>query len=137
MITVNVTKQSGFPVKAIKVKKVVTDTLAQNGIVSDATVNVAIVGQQKMDELNENYYSKGASSDYKDPYEHPVFTFPEHEGDGQFIFPPDGKMHLGEIVISYPFAVEESRETGALIDDVVCKYAEHGALHLVGIHHEE
>lgn len=134
MITVNVTKQSDFPVKAIKVKKVVADTLSKNGIVSDAVVDVAIVGQKKMDELNKSYYSKGASSAYKDLYEHPVFTFPESEG--QFVFPPDGKIYLGEIVISYPFVVDESRETGSLIDDVVCKYAEHGALHLVGIHHE-
>jgi probable rRNA maturation factor len=130
MITVNVTKQSSFPVKATKVKKVVTDTLVQNGIVSDAVVNVAIVGQKKMDELNQEYYKDKI-------FEHPVFTFPEHEGDGQFVFPPDGKMHLGEIVISYPFVVEEAKETGSLIEDVVCKYAEHGALHLVGIHHEE
>jgi ssRNA-specific RNase YbeY (16S rRNA maturation enzyme) len=45
-------------------------------------------------------------------------------------------MHLGEIVISFPFVVEEARENGKLIDDVAVSLAEHGALHLVGIHHD-
>src|SRR6185369_5871668 len=110
MITVSIYKQGNFPVNAKKIKDAVVKTLSDNGILSDCTVDVAIVNEKKMDELNEKYYKDKV-------YEHPVFTFPANEGD-PFVFPPDGKMHLGEIVISFPFVVEEARENGKLIDDV-------------------
>lgn len=127
MITVTVTKQGNFPVNTKRVKEIVKKTLGQNGIVSDADVDVAIVSESKMDELNDLYYQDKT-------YEHPIFTFPQAE-TGEFVFPPDGKMHLGQIVISYQQAVVTAREENKLIDDVVNELAEHGSLHLVGIHH--
>ncbi|SRR5258708_27905265 len=128
MISVTVYKQSNFPVNSKKVKEVISKTLTENGIVSDTEVNVAIVGKQKMDELNKKYYKD-------EIYEHPIFTFPESDNK-EFNFPPDGKIHLGQIVISYPMAVETANENNKLIDEVVCELAEHGAKHLLGIHHE-
>jgi probable rRNA maturation factor len=127
MITVTVSKQGSLPVNSKKIKDVVKKTLEENGIVSDAEVNVAIVGKAKMDELNKKYYKD-------EVYEHPIFTFPEGEG-GDFSFPPDGKIHLGQIVINYPMVVETANEKNKLIDDVACELAIHGCLHLVGIHH--
>lgn len=132
MIQVTVIKQSQYAVDSKKIKETVVKTLEANGIVSDCEVEVAIVGEAKMEELNKEYYKD-------EVYVHPIFTFPETESDntnGPFVFPPDGKMHLGEIVISYQQAVEKARETGKLIDEVICELAEHGALHLVGIHHD-
>ncbi|HEX6976793.1 MAG TPA: rRNA maturation RNase YbeY [Patescibacteria group bacterium] len=133
MIDITVFKQSDYPVSAAEIKKVVKKTLVENGIVSDCVVEVAIVSDAKMDELNKNYYKD-------EEYMHPVFTFPETENSqtpsGPFVFPPDGKLHLGEIIISYPQAVERSRETGKLINEVISDLAQHGALHLVGIHHD-
>lgn len=133
MIQVSVIKQSQYAVDSKKIKEAVVKTLEANGIVSDCEVEVAIVGEAKMEELNKEYYKD-------EVYMHPIFTFPETEDakdtNGPFVFPPDGKLHLGEIVISYPQAVEKARETGKLIDEVICDLAEHGALHLVGIHHK-
>jgi rRNA maturation RNase YbeY len=128
MITISVYKQGNYPVNTKKVKDVITKTLEDNGIVSDAVVDVAIVNKAKMDELNEKYYKD-------EVYEHPIFTFTEGSGN-DFILPPDGKLHLGQIVISYPYILEESNEKGKLIDDVACELATHGAMHLVGIHHD-
>lgn len=128
MITVNVTKQGNFAVSAKKIKNTIQKVLTLNGIVSDAEVDIAIVGREKMDELNEKYYKD-------EIYEHPIFTFPELLPD-QFVFPPDGKLYLGQIVINYPMAVESAREKNKLIDEVACNLAEHGSLHLLGIHHE-
>lgn len=127
MIDVKLTKQGNFAVSAKKIKEVIQKTLQENGIVSESIVDIAIVGKEKMDELNEKYYKD-------EVYEHPIFTFPEGTGE-EFIFPPDGKLYLGQIVINYPMAVETAREQNKLIDDVVLSLAEHGSLHLVGIHH--
>ena len=127
MIEVKVTK-GNYPVNSKKLKSVITKTLEENGIVSDAIVEVAIVGKEKMDELNKKYYKD-------EVYEHPIFTFPQSLDSKDFQFPPDGKLHLGQMAINYPFVVETAREKNKLIDDVVCELAEHGSLHLVGIHH--
>ncbi|OGM26116.1 hypothetical protein A3D00_01765 [Candidatus Woesebacteria bacterium RIFCSPHIGHO2_02_FULL_38_9] len=122
MISVEVYKQSNFPVSSAKIKKAVTKVLTENGIISDSEVSVAIVGDKKMAELG-----------YK---EHPVLSYLSTETKKMFVFPPDGKMHLGEIVISFKYAVDESNETGRLIDEIVVDWAEHGAMHLVGKHHD-
>ena len=127
MITVSVYNQSNFPIKASEVKRVVKKTLEENGMVSDCEVEVALVSESKMDELNKEYYKD-------EEYIHPVFTFPETEG--QFVFPPDGKIHLGEIVISYQAVVDRAKEGGKLIDEVVKELVQHGTQHLVGIHHD-
>lgn len=127
MIKVNLQKQSGYPVNARKLKKVLQDFFTSQGIVSEAEVSVAVVGENKMLEVSKKYL--------KDKDKHSVLSFIPEETKGRFIFPPDGIIHLGEIIICYPYVVEEARKEGKLIDDVVTELAEHSALHLMGIHH--
>jgi probable rRNA maturation factor len=128
MIKVNVSKQSNFPVKSSLIKKRLREFLTKEGIVSDCVVSVAVVGETKMLELGKKHL--------KDKILHNVLSFTESEIKGSFIYPPDGKIYLGEIVICYPKVVEEAKEEGTLIDKKACELVEHGALHLLGKHHE-
>jgi probable rRNA maturation factor len=132
VINIEVTKQGNFPVTTKKIKEAVSNTLVQNGIVSNSEASIAIVGEKKMLEIAKEYLGEVGG----EAAAHPVFSFPSNEIEGQFVFPPDGVMYLGEIVVSYPKAVEEANKTGKLVDDIVCDLAAHGALHLIGIHHE-
>lgn len=129
MIKVSVTKQSNYPVKVLVIKNKLAEFLAKNGIVSDAEVTVAIVGENKMMEIGNKYL--------KDKKLHNVLSFVPNEVKGRFVYPPDGNIHLGEIIICFPLAVKEAEEENILIDERVYELAEHGALHLLGIHHEE
>jgi probable rRNA maturation factor len=129
MIKVSVTKQSNYPVNVLVIKKKLSEFLAKNGIVSDAEVIVAIVGEKKMLEIGSKYL--------KDKRLHNVLSFVPNEVKGRFVYPPDGKIHLGEIIICYPLAVKEAGEENVLTDERVYGLAEHGALHLLGIHHKE
>lgn len=128
MITVNVSKQSNFPVKSSLIKKRLREFLTKEGIVSDCLVSVAIVGKAKMLEV--------ARKHLKDNTLHNVLSFTESEIKGSFMYPPDGKIYLGEIIICYPKVVEEAKEEDTLIDERACELVEHGALHLLGKHHE-
>jgi rRNA maturation RNase YbeY len=128
MIKVLISKQSNYPVKTAPIKKKLAEFLAKNGIVSDAEVNVAIVGEAKMMSIGTKYL--------KDRKLHNVLSFVPGEGKGGFIDPPDGKIHLGEIIVCYSQAVKEAKEENILIDERVYELIEHGALHLLGIHHE-
>lgn len=129
MIKVSVVKQSNYPVGASKIKKKLADFLVAQGIVSDAEVSVAIVGEKKMLELGKAYL--------KDKILHNVLSFTPTEVKGNFVYPTDGLLHLGEIVVCYPKVVEEAKDEDVLIDDKVYELVEHGALHLLGIHHKE
>ena len=128
MIKVSVTKQSNYPVNSTVVKKRLSLHLQKQGIVSDAEVSVAIVGEKKMMEIGNKYL--------KDKKLHNVLSFTPNETKANFVFPPDGIIHLGEIIVCYPLAVKEAGEENVLTIERVCELVEHGALHLLGIHHK-
>ena len=132
MIKVNVVKQSRYPVSSRKIKDVVRKTLRENGVVSSVEVTVAVMGKSKVVSLAKEYLKENESEALK----HPVLSFPTNEMEGPFVFPPDGLIHLGEVVVNYHMALEEAKKTGKLIDEVVCFLVEHGTLHLIGIHHD-
>ena len=134
MIKVNVSKQSNFPIKSSLIKKRLKDFLTKEGIVSDCVVSVAIVGEAKMFEVGRKHLNDLPAQAGKTL--HNVISFTESELKGNFVYPPDGKIYLGEIILCYPKVVEEAKEEGTLIDERACELVEHGALHLLGKHHK-
>lgn len=125
MVKVFVSKQSNYPVSTPKIKKGLAKFFGGHGIVSDADVSVAIVGEAKMLDIGRKYL--------KDTKVHNVLSF---EAKHEFVNPPDGTIHLGEIVVCYPKALGEAKLENVLIDSKVYSLIEHGARHLLGIHHE-
>lgn len=129
MIKVNVKKQGNYPVSGPKLKKDLQKFFLGKGIVSDAEVSVAIVGVGKMLEMARIHLQE------KEDKPHNVLSFTPDETKGKFVYPPDGIIHLGEIIICYPKVVEEAKDEGVLIAEKVSQLAQHGAAHLMGIHH--
>lgn len=129
MVKVSIVKQGNYPVKLPLIKKKLSQFFKDNGIVSDAEVSVAIVGEARMKEIVDKYLKDGKL--------HNVLSFTPDEIKGPFVFPPDGKVYLGEIVVCFPVALKEAMRENVLIDQKVYDLIEHGALHLLGIHHEE
>ena len=125
MVKVSVSKQLNYPVSSPKIKRGIKEFFVKHGVVSDAEVSVAIVGEKKMMDIGKKFL--------KDGQLHNVLSF---EAGGKFEYPPDGKIHLGEIVVCYPVAVNEAKMENKLIDDKVYELVEHGAMHLLGIHHK-
>jgi rRNA maturation RNase YbeY len=129
MIRINVKKQGNYPVNTRKLKSSLQTFFLKQGIVSDAEVSVAIVGEAKMLELGKTYLNeKGGKA-------HNVFSFTPDETKVPFVYPPDGVVHLGEIILCYPRVTEDAGTEGVLIEEKLIELSEHGALHLMGIHH--
>lgn len=147
MVKVSVVKQSNYPVGAAKIKKKLANFLVGQGIVSDAEVSIAIVGEKKMIDIQKKYFRE---TDPTSPFGfrgaskilHNVLSFTPTEVNTlkgarvNFVYPADGLLHLGEIVVCFPKVVTEAKAEDVLIDDKVYELVEHGALHLLGIHHE-
>ncbi len=128
MIKVYVSKQSNYPISSPALKNHLRSFLKDKGIVSDSEVTVAIVSDKKMLDIAKKYM--------KDDKVHNVLSFSDSEVDKKFVYPPSGIMSLGEIVICYSQAVKEAKKENKLIKDKVNELVEHGALHLLGFHHE-
>lgn len=129
MIKVYVKKTSTYPVSATLIKRKLKKFFSDNGIVSDSMVSVALVSKPKMKDLSRRYLGE------KDAL-HNVLSFPAGESKGEFIFPEKAQIDLGEIVVCYPVAVEEAKTEDKLIEDKIIELIEHGAMHLLGKHHE-
>ncbi len=127
MIEVLVSKQANYPVSTPKIKKHLREVFTRGGIVSEATVDVSLVGEKEMLSLGKKYL--------RDNKLHNVFSFVPDEIKSGFVYPPDGRIQLGEIIICYPKALAEAKEEGVLIETKVLELVEHGAQHLLGHHH--
>jgi probable rRNA maturation factor len=96
-------------------------------------LSIVITGNDEIQKLNLAYKGKNEPTD--------VLSFAmldEGSMDGAegFVVPPDGIKHLGEVIISYPKALEQSLE---LEHDVIRELVIlliHGILHLFGYDHE-
>lgn len=129
MIKVNIIKQSNYPVKSADIKRKLAKFFTDHGMVSDAEVSVAIVGEKKMMDLGNKFM--------KDKKLHNVLSFVPEEEKGAFIYPPGAPINLGEIIVCYPLAVKEAVTENVLIDERIYELVEHGGLHLMGVHHKE
>lgn len=134
MIKVYIKKQTNYPLKAKDIKKNIASFFKERGIVSDAVVSIALVGENKMLDIGKKYL--------KDSKVHNVLSFTAEEvknlpagRQGKFVYPPGGLLNLGEIVVCYPRAVEDAKKEGKLVKSKVLELIEHGAEHLMGIHH--
>lgn len=127
MIKVNISKQGNYPISKLAIRKKLKDFFIKNGIVSNAEVSVAIVGEKKMEELGRRYL--------KDKELHNVLSFTPEEAKNNFVYPPDGVIYLGEIIICYPKVFDEAVKDGRRIEDKMLELVEHGARHLLGEHH--
>lgn len=128
MIKVYVKKQQNYPLSTPLIKKRLSELLIAKGITSDADVTVSIVSTNKMKYLAKKYLNENNSV-------HNVLSFPFLES-ADFVDAPDNILHLGDIVVCYPKVVEEAKKEGRLLNEKTIELVEHGALHLLGEHHD-
>ena len=130
MILVNLFVQSRYPVNRKQIRQRALTVLSENKI-TDAQVDISIVGTRKIKVLNESELQHEGVTD--------VLSFPQHEKNNLNDFPmPEGMPpHLGDIVVSFPAAVINARRFGKKVDDQICFFVEHGLMHLLGYHHAE
>lgn len=129
MISIFITRQSRYPIDTKALKKKLKEFLAEHGV-TEAEVSLALVGERKMRDLGEKYLQE-----VPDDETHEVLSFPAAETTGEFL-KNEADKSLGDIVICYPKVRKIAIKKNRLMDDVIQELAEHGVLHLLGIHHE-
>lgn len=136
MINIIVSSDPRYNLNKTAIKMAVFQVLQQHRIGGKVEVGVNVVGDRKMHELNKKYRGIDSSTD--------ILSFALEDG-GQsslqhiprigFVAAPDKWLRLGDIVISYPQALEDASMDGISVDEEIRFLVEHGVNHLLGTHH--
>jgi probable rRNA maturation factor len=114
------------------VKKIVGQILEAEKVPSPYEVSLVFTDSKKMKQLNRDYRGMDEPTD--------VLAFnmlPQKGTDFSFALPPDGATRIGEVIISYPQAVEQAREQGHSPERELALLIIHGILHLLSYDHEK
>lgn len=134
MVNIFFNKDSDWEVSEEYIRRGLLSFLVDNGVDYNANLSVMIATEKRLEMLAVRYLGETKF----EAKGHPVLSFCEDEVKGEFVLPPENKevKYLGEIVASYEYAVNEARQKKESIDAVLLEWVKHGALHLLGIHHE-
>jgi len=98
-----------------------------------AEMGLVIATQERVRQLNKSYRGQDEPTD--------VLAFSATEEIGAdfppFVPPPDGVLHLGEVIISYPQAVIQAEEHQHSVKREIAILIIHGVLHLLGYEHDK
>jgi len=106
--------------------------VAQNAD-SRVELGLVIASQERVQQLNLSYLGRDEPTD--------VLAFSALEEVGAdfppFVMPPDGVLHLGEVIISHPQAVIQAGEHQHSVKKEIAILIIHGILHLLGYEHDK
>jgi probable rRNA maturation factor len=111
---------------------IVEEVLVKENLPPNVEISLVITGQERIQELNREYRGKDQPTDVLS------FSLSEQKKDEPetFINPPDGLIHLGEVLVSYPQTVLQARERGHSSKKEMAVLIIHGVLHILGYDHE-
>jgi len=114
------------------VRRIAQTVLKAEGVAPPYEVSVVFTDSETVQQLNRDYRGVDEPTD--------VLAFcmlSQKEVDDSFALPPDEVTRLGEVIISYPQAIEQAREHGHSPERELALLIIHGILHLLGYDHEE
>lgn len=136
MINIIVSSDPRYKLNRNAIKVAALLALQKYRISGRAELGVSVVGDRKMHELNRKYRGIDQTTD--------ILSFALEDANPAslqqiprigFVAAPDKILRLGDIVISYPQALEDAATFGISIDEEIKNLIEHGVNHLLGIHH--
>ncbi|CAN5578560.1 rRNA maturation RNase YbeY [soil metagenome] len=121
--------ESHYPVATKALKEAVVTTIRHVAPArADMIVNVSVIGDRKMKQLNKQYRDKDHTTNVLS------FSYTQDYTPDELKFK---KIHLGEIVLSYPEIIKKAIEDDTLVEAAAQFLTVHGTLHLLGYDHEE
>jgi probable rRNA maturation factor len=130
-INILIDRQFKRQLKSIWLKNVVRQVLNAENVGVKSEIELVITSDEKMQELNKKYLDEDRPTD--------VLSFSMNEQlntSPVFVNIPDSKLHLGDIIISYPQAVKQAEEHRHSVEREIGILLIHGILHLLGYDHD-
>jgi len=114
------------------VRRITQHVLKAEGVAPPYEMSLVFTDSQTVRKLNRDYRGVDAPTDVL-----AFYMLPQKETESTFVLPPDGVARLGEVIISYPQAVEQAKEQGHSVEQELALLIIHGILHLLGYDHEQ
>ncbi len=114
------------------VRKIAHKVLKAEGVASPLEISLVFTDSETVQRLNRDYRGVDEPTDVL-----AFYMLPRQGDDFSFVLPPDSITRLGEVVISYPQAVEQAKEQGHSVNKELALLIIHGILHLLGYDHEQ
>ena len=136
MVNIIVNSDPRYNINRASIRAAVSEILAKLKISGRIELGINIVGDRKMHELNRKYRGLDTTTNILSfALEDSSPTSLRHIPRIGFVAAPDRWLRLGDIVISYPEAIEDASFDGVSVDEEIRILVEHGLNHLLGIHH--
>ena len=113
------------------VKKIARQVLKSEGVAPPYEVSLVFTDSETVRQLNRDYRGVDKPTDVL-----AFYMLSQKGANSPFALPPDGVTRLGEVVISYPQAVEQAGEQGHPPERELALLIIHGILHLLNYDHE-
>ena len=114
-------------------QSIARQVLAAQGAGAEVEMGLVIATEERVKQLNRDYRGRDEPTD--------VLAFSAREEVGAdlppFVQPPDGVLHLGEVIISYPQAAMQAEEHQHSVKKELAILIIHGVLHLLGYEHDK
>jgi probable rRNA maturation factor len=127
-INILIDKELKGRLEASWLQKIVEQVLVAQGAGTNVELGLLITTEERVKQLNRDYRGRDEPTD--------VLAFSAREEVGAelppFVTPPDGVLHLGEVIISYPQAVIQAEEHRHSIKKELAILIIHGVFHLLG-----
>jgi len=118
-------------------KSIPEQVLIAHGAETNVELGLVITSQERVQQLNRSYRGIDEPTDVL-----AFAMFPESPATEKtaadsppFVTPPDGMLHLGEVIISYPQSMIQAEEHGHSTQKEIILLIIHGILHLLGYDH--
>jgi probable rRNA maturation factor len=130
-INILIDKENKNEIKSNRLKNIARQVQKAENVSEKSEMGLKITGDEEIHRLNLQYLDEDRPTD--------VLSFPMNEqleAAPVFVKVPDGKLHLGDIVISYPTALKQAGEHTHPVDREIAILLIHGILHLLGYNHD-
>lgn len=122
MIIVKVDDSFASNVDKAKLQLTAQATLNYQEKYSEADLSIVITDNEQIQALNQKFRGVDSSTD--------VLSFP-----ADFVDPDTLNTYLGDVIISYPFCLEQAQSANHSVDHEIAILVVHGVLHLMGYDH--
>ena len=126
---VTVTVESAFEeqVAARRLEEQANKVLAAEQVAPESELSVFVTDDETVRDLNHRFRQIDEPTD--------VLSFGLDDGPA-FATPPGSAHQMGEVVISFPTALQQAREAGHGVELELLHLLTHGVLHVLGYDHE-
>ena len=122
--SVDVQNEAGYALDEARLREAALTTLAQQNAEANSTLTIAVVDNEYVTGLNQQFRGIDAPTD--------ILSFPSDE-----VFVEDDVVrYIGDLVIAYPYAAAQAERLGHPLMDSLALLVAHGTLHLLGFDHD-